>query len=142
VTQIVGSGGRIFAMKFPSSPSGRQEVIIVHDNREGQDPPRGAYRFQNPAEWQRTAMYMPEVVEVQLTVEQWNAIYRLSERWCYDNPSFSEVQEGEPFYDVGTDCKRVVSKNRFKIPPDELPPELVMLLEAVPSALEQDEEAE
>lgn len=140
VTQMVGNGYRIFAMKFPPSPSGRQDLIIVMDNEELLDSAREATRA--PIGWEPTRSNMSEFTSVKLTEEQWHTLDGLREAWCDTNPSFSKVQEGEPFYDVGISCCGGMCDKRIKIPPDELPAELVMLLEAVPSALEQHEREE
>jgi hypothetical protein len=57
--------------------------------------------------------------------------------WCQNHPSFREVHENEPFYAVGLDCgfdqTTGVDSRRIVIPPDELPPELIQIIEKVPS---------
>jgi hypothetical protein len=53
----------------------------------------------------------------------------LLDEWC-ENPPSHEVEADEPFYDVAVACRGGM---RVKIPPDELPPELIQIIEKVPS---------
>jgi hypothetical protein len=54
-------------------------------------------------------------------------IERRIEQWCESPPEFRELAEDEPFYDVALECED--TRNRFKVPVEQFPPELVDLFE-------------
>jgi hypothetical protein len=67
---------------------------------------------------------------MEFTPEEWAPVATLIRDWCRNPPLRKPPEEGEPFYDVGYLCQ---GDRRAQIPPDELPPALVYLIETVPS---------
>jgi hypothetical protein len=126
VVQWVGSGSVVFVLRFPESSETREEIII-HEESAG-TPPRMRRR---PID---TRSASPEDYTIMNpTPEQWQNITTLRQDWCQDTPVFRDLEEGEPFFDLGLRCTTALDRRHIQIPVDELPSELVHLLETVPS---------
>jgi hypothetical protein len=84
-----------------------------------------------------------DAAALQLTPQQWQDFETLRQVWCFSPPFFLGTSGSEPGYDVALRCDLTV--RRVRVPADELPPELALLLEiALPdreTELEQESEA-
>lgn len=130
VEKIVGNARDVLALRFPQPSTKWQEDIIINSYTK---------RARRYSEYRRNANEIPST-GIALTQEQWHMIESLRMSWCQTPPSFREVHENEPFYAVGLDCgvtrttfTAVSDRRRIIIPVDELPPELIQLIELVPS---------
>jgi hypothetical protein len=128
VVQWVGSGSVVFLLRFPE-PSDTQEEIIIHEESVG-TPPR---MIRRPVDTRNVTPDDYTIIN-QLTPEQWQIVRALRQNWCQDTPTFRELKDDEPFFDLGLRCNNALDRRHIQIPVDELPPELVQLIETVPSA--------
>lgn len=126
VTQQVGNGGKIFLLRFPKSPEVWEEITI-RDAITG-DPPE---IMRNPVDTRNATG--EDYIYINPTPEEWEQVITFGRNWCQHTPVFREPEEGEPFFDLGIQCNNMFDERGLQIPADELPPDLVQLIEMVPS---------
>lgn len=128
VDMIATRGSSILVLRLPQPSEGDPWEEIVVNDKNAQSP-RKAYRFPVVAtDLQRS--------DVQLPLPQWQTINNLRERWCESAPSWA-IEDDEPVYEVGLRCGNPSGffppTKRVSVPLDQLPSELVELIETVPS---------
>jgi hypothetical protein len=125
VERLVGNAGVVFAIRFPALPGQREELIRAHLFSEFGTSDENVTLFRHPADREPG----DEIIDVEISQEEWEPMHMLVRDWCYNPPTFQSIEEA-PFFDVGYYC---AGDKRVQIPVDELPPELVRLIETVPS---------
>lgn len=122
VAAVTTRGGRMLALRLPSSDLNPQKQIVVFDDKP---LPKPRIVIFEPASPQAGDQYE----EIQLTVEQWTAINNIRKEWCENAPMFPSPS-GNMFYDIGIHCENRVlqSARRIVIPVDYLPPDLQELV--------------
>jgi hypothetical protein len=118
VTSIANrSDAYALVLRLPPQSGAQDDILLYADSAAVVRVPAG----QSPA---------PGAAVLQLTPEQWQDFETLRQVWCFSPPFFLGTAEGKPGYDVALRCDLTV--RRVRVPADELPPELVLLLEMVP----------
>jgi hypothetical protein len=118
VEHIVGNAGRFLALRLPPTPEGIQEQIIAYRIPDRPD----AIGLVRTIAHQRSE----DGLGTDLTGDDLNTFMQFYAAWCNNPPELREAAPDEPGFDLAL-C------GTWRIPIDELPPELVTLIEAVPS---------
>jgi hypothetical protein len=123
-------------LRLPPESGEQDDILLYTDDAttETADMSRRVVRVpagQSPA---------PGAAALQLAPEQWQDFETLRQVWCFSPPFFLGTAEGKPGYDVALRCDLTV--RRVRVPADELPPELALLLEMVPPDREAEPEQE
>jgi hypothetical protein len=64
---------------------------------------------------------------------QHDSLLEFYDRWCYDPPTFRSVPTDEPGFDLALHCRVPHAYvESWRIPVDEIAPDLIALIETVP----------
>jgi hypothetical protein len=108
-------GGRILSLTFPKDEEPR-EIITVFDGTQ-------VWRSSSQGEGE----------EIPLTDGEWQTLTTAIDQWCNALPQFRDLAPDEPRYSVNIRCSWRSNDTRFfRVPVDELPVELTMLIEKEP----------
>jgi hypothetical protein len=118
-------GGRIFVIRPPQvAQSTLPRQITIFENNEGLSTTSRVvfYEFNNIRGEEETK-------SVQLTLDQWNRIDELRDKWCQSIP-INRIREQSPIlYDIGVRCTGPFGNTRqIKLLGDELPIELQQII--------------
>ena len=114
------------AIDLPTTTGHEPERVVVAVERRGVVVNRGPQQvlLPNGNRAKRT--------DVWLTYGQWLPVDRLRQKWCRQPPTYEPVAPEAIFYDVVIDCPGLADPH-FRIPFDQLPGELLTIIDAVPS---------
>jgi hypothetical protein len=112
-------GGETLAIIFPKNAEPREGISV----NERKYVWRGALY--------ETGTSMP------LTDAEWQTLTTAIDQWCAALPQFRELAPDEPRYSVNIRCSWMSTNTRFfRVPVDQVPPELMMLIEKEPVSLQ------
>lgn len=132
IDRIACNGGCMMAVRLPPNADGHQEQILVYP--EDSSRPRSIRR----EDIHIRASQIGCGLNGELTMHEWEAVNALRDSWCASPPSFPVIEEQEPFYDLGLACgadpTAITARCTYiQIPMGQVPPELQMLVNKLPS---------